>query len=213
MKREMPRPENEVLRLRKIEQGVIDTGEEWVLVIEYPGVHYELLSPEEQLQVDHALVSLIATLEFPAKFWTTARPLGIGLEIKRNLALAEGWDGTPNAGLGDVCRGIAEELQGMSETEDSERHLYISVWVPHREESGRERALGELDRRAEQVRQAIQGAIPYSGDTKPHVLSTVEVLRAIHAMYLKNRHAIVADTLGERGETELIVRRASYDDA
>ena len=192
----------EILRLRDIQLGVVDTGLEWVQLLSFGALHYELLGPEEQRQVIRGLLSLAAGLDFPLKIWASNRPLAVRTEVERLEALAGAWaEDEQHAALAVVCRGVAGMLAEWSLAEVPERHLYAAVWVG--QGARREAALQELDRRTEQVRRFLEAAIP---GCAPHVLGTAEVLQCLHAFWQKSRHVRThAETLGEHGETALLV--------
>ena len=190
----------DILKLKDIHDSIVDTGSDLVQVVEFHGVQYSLLSEEEQRALDQGIVSLIAGLDFPVKFWATNRPLEIRPEIDRMKTMADAWTDDPrHGGIAVVCRGIAATLRGWTDAEIPERRLFAAVSVS----SLHKRALEELDRRVDQVVGALRNAIR---DADPHVLDTGECLQALHAFWQKGRHIRThAEALGMNGETVLVV--------
>ena len=190
----------ELLRIRDVQGGVVDTGDAWLRMLEVDGAHYALLAPPEQSQVDHGLMQFAAGCKHPVKVWATNRPLGARREVERMSDLAAAWeDAVP--GLAVLAQGIGGLLETWEAHELPERHIYVSVWVDHG--GPRDAALVELDRRMDYVRRALQAALP-GGHIQE--MGTADVLRALHGFWLKDRHVRVrAEDLGARGETVLIV--------
>lgn len=194
----------EILKLADVSDSTIDTGSEWVRLIEFHGVQYGLLSDDEQQALDRGIMALVSGLDFTVKLWATNRPLEIRPEIARMEEMAAAWKASARcSGVAVVCRGMATTLRAWTAAQIPERRLFVAVSVV------KMHGLEELDRRVDQVTNALRNAIK---DADPHVLDAGELLQALHGFWQKGRHIRTrADTLGLNKETVLMVEGGDND--